>query len=110
MLKQHKQLANRSFSPEDLLQLERLLQKDDTSDDTRKRELKRFVFGRNVFNQGNFNESIFERILATPMIFDLDDTDKISLIELIWNKFELSTKEEILSLVSIFVANRPPLS
>lgn len=52
------------------------------------KELRCWVFGRPL---GLNQVSIFERILRTK--------GTRSLIELIWTKFDLSTKEEILGLV-----------
>lgn len=56
-----------------------------------KSELKNFLFGRNILENGKHSESIFEKVLATP--------DAGELVEIIWKTFDLFTTEDILSLV-----------
>lgn len=58
-------------------------------------ELKNFLFGRNTiysYIDGERNDSVFEKILATP--------NSGYLIEKIWKTFNLSKREEVLIQVS----------
>lgn len=57
------------------------------------KELNAFFFTRSLEGDKKTHAvTVFEKILATPGACDL--------IEVIWNKFNLSTREEIFSLVS----------
>lgn len=56
-------------------------------------ELVSFIFGRSTEKTGKKSKSIFEMILET------EDSEK--LIQLIWDKFDLHSSENILSAVSI---------
>lgn len=65
-------------------------------DERKKKDLRDFLFGRSNFDI-DISDSIFERILSTP--------DTSDLIKLVWQVFDLSTREEILTLVSVEVLN-----
>lgn len=55
-------------------------------------ELKLFVFGRCIGGESVKMLSILERVLASP--------GASGLINLIWDKFKLDSREEILNIVS----------
>lgn len=70
--------------------IKNLLLTSDFDDEARNNELKAFLFGRSCYK--NDSESIFEQILRTR------GSEKS--IELIWTKFDLCTRDELLTIVS----------
>lgn len=88
---QHDLSTNSNFFNEFLTDIENYLNKNFTDKD--KLEVTRFLFGRSTASESKAN--LFERILSTK------GTKK--LIELIWDKIDLASREEILNLVSNIV-------
>lgn len=88
-LLQHDQLMSKNTEKIDIEKLEKYFQNKKHDNQL----LKTFLFGR-MTETVDCSDSLFETILSTP--------GNSNLIELIWDKFDLSKTEEILSIVSYF--------